>query len=65
MVSRSIIGPHLKAVGPGKNCGKYGTLDAAPRYSEEQKAQILKAYFERPSMHPNGMVKQVLPERSA
>jgi transposase-like protein len=33
-----------------KNCGKYGTLDAAPRYSEERKEEILKAYFERPSM---------------
>ncbi len=33
-----------------KNCDKYGTLDAAPRYSEERKEEILKAYFERPSM---------------
>jgi transposase-like protein len=33
-----------------KSCGKYGTLDAAPRYSEQRKAEILKAYFERPSM---------------
>ncbi len=33
-----------------KSCGKYGTLGAAPRYSAEQKAQILKAYLERPSM---------------
>jgi transposase-like protein len=31
-------------------CDKYGTLDAAPRYSEERKEEILKAYFERPSM---------------
>jgi transposase-like protein len=33
-----------------KSCGKYGTLDAAPRYSEERKAELLKGYFERPSM---------------
>lgn len=33
-----------------KSCGKYGTLDATPRYSEERKAEILKVYFERPSM---------------
>ena len=33
-----------------KSCDKYGTLDAAPRYSEERKAEILKVYFERPSM---------------
>jgi transposase-like protein len=33
-----------------KSCGKYGTLDAAPGYSEERKAEILKVYFERPSM---------------
>ncbi len=33
-----------------KGCGKYGTLDAAPRYSETRKAEILRAYFERPSM---------------
>lgn len=33
-----------------RSCDKYGTLDAAPRYSEERKAEILKAYFERPSM---------------
>ncbi len=33
-----------------KSCSKYGTLDAAPRYSEERKEEILKAYFERPSM---------------
>jgi transposase-like protein len=33
-----------------KSCGKYGTLDGAPRYSEERKAEILKVYFERPSM---------------
>ena len=31
-------------------CDKYGTLDAAPRYSQERKEEILKAYFERPSM---------------
>ena len=39
-----------------KSCGNYGTLDAAPRYSEQRKAEIVKAYFERPSMYPNGMV---------
>jgi transposase-like protein len=33
-----------------KSCDKYGTLDAAPRYSEQRKAEILKAYFERASM---------------
>ncbi len=33
-----------------KGCGKYGTLDAAPVYSEERKEEILKAYFERSSM---------------
>ncbi len=33
-----------------KSCDKYGTLDAAPRYSEARKAEILKVYFERPSM---------------
>ena len=33
-----------------KGCDKYGTLDAAPVYSEERKEEILKAYFERPSM---------------
>ncbi len=33
-----------------KGCGKYGSLAAAPRYSETRKAEILKAYFERPSM---------------
>ncbi len=33
-----------------KSCDKYGTLDAALRYSEERKEEILKAYFERPSM---------------
>jgi transposase-like protein len=33
-----------------KGCDKYGTLDAAPGYSEERKEEILKAYFERPSM---------------
>ena len=46
----------LKAIGPGNGCDKYGTLDAAPRDSEERKEEILKAYFERPSMYPNGMV---------
>jgi transposase-like protein len=33
-----------------KSCDKYGTLDAALGYSEERKEEILKAYFERPSM---------------
>jgi transposase-like protein len=33
-----------------KNCGKYGTLDGAPRYSEDRKAEILRVYFERSSM---------------
>jgi transposase-like protein len=33
-----------------KSCGKYGTLDVAPRYSEQRKAEILKVYLERPSM---------------
>jgi transposase-like protein len=33
-----------------KGCDKYGTLDAASGYSEERKEEILKAYFERPSM---------------
>ena len=33
-----------------KNCGKYGTLQAAPRYSEERKGEIVSAYFERPSL---------------
>jgi len=33
-----------------KGCDKYGTLDASPRYNEERKEEILKAYFERPSM---------------
>jgi transposase-like protein len=33
-----------------KSCGKYGTLAAAPYYSEQQKSDIMKAYFERPSM---------------
>jgi transposase-like protein len=45
---------HAKKNGKQKyhcnGCDKYGTLDAAPRYSEERKEEILKAYFERPSM---------------
>ena len=38
------------AIGPGNGCDKYDTLDAAPGYSEERKEEILKAYFERPSL---------------
>ena len=29
------------------DCGKYGTLNPAPRYSEERKEEILRAYQER------------------
>ncbi len=49
-----------------KSCDKYGTLDAAPRYSEERKAEILKVYFERPSMRgiarTFGIARQTLAE---
>lgn len=33
-----------------KGCGKYGTLHAAPRYSEAQKAEILNAYYQKTSL---------------
>ena len=56
MVSKSIRGPRLMAIGPGNGCDKYDTLDAAPGYSEERKEEILKAYFERLSLYYNGMV---------
>lgn len=31
-------------------CGYYGTLGAKPRYSEEMKEMVIRAYFERVSM---------------
>lgn len=33
-----------------KDCGKRGVLEPKRGYTEEQKEQILAAYFERPSM---------------
>ena len=32
------------------SCNRYGTLGAAPKYSDEKKQMIMNAYFERPSM---------------
>jgi transposase-like protein len=31
-------------------CGKYGTLHPEPRYTEERKAEMLRAYQERSSL---------------
>ena len=33
-----------------KDCGSYGTLNPEPKYSQERKAEILRAYHERSSM---------------
>ena len=33
-----------------KDCRKYGVLNPKNRYTEEEKEQILAAYWERPSM---------------
>ena len=33
-----------------KDCGKRGVLKPGVRYTEEQKEQILQAYYERPSL---------------
>ncbi|MBI3461212.1 IS1 family transposase [Candidatus Acetothermia bacterium] len=33
-----------------KDCGKSGVLNPSARYTEQQKAQILQAYYERPSL---------------
>ena len=32
------------------DCGKYGTLNPTPRYTEERKAEILRVYQERSSL---------------
>ncbi|WP_448520124.1 IS1/IS1595 family N-terminal zinc-binding domain-containing protein [Rhodoflexus sp.] len=32
------------------DCGRYGTLELTPKYSDERKKEIIDAYFERPSM---------------
>jgi transposase-like protein len=34
----------------GKDCGKRGVLQPRRGYTEEQKEQILAAYYQRPSM---------------
>jgi len=33
-----------------KDCKSWRVLNPAPRYSEEEKEKIIKAYYERPSM---------------
>ncbi len=33
-----------------KECGKRAVLELRPRYTENQKEQIIVAYYERPSM---------------
>jgi transposase-like protein len=33
-----------------KSCGRRGVVNPEPRHTETEKAQILAAYFERPSM---------------
>jgi transposase-like protein len=39
-----------------KDCKAAGTLDAELRYTEQEKAQILAAYQERPSMRGIGRI---------
>jgi len=47
-----------------KTCGAYGVLEPRKRYTEEEKALILKAYQERPSLRgierSHGVCRQTL-----
>jgi len=43
-------------------CGGYGTLDAKVRYSQTEKAQVLKAYQERASMRGIRRIFGVVPQ---
>jgi len=43
------------------SCGAYGTLNTPPRYSEEEKEQVLKTYRERVSMRGIRRIFGVIP----
>lgn len=39
-----------------KDCGRCKVIDLKPKYTDERKAEILKAYHERPSMRGIGRI---------
>ena len=49
----------------GHDCDYYGTLDAKPRYSDEFKEMVIRAYFERMSMEGIKRVFGVHPDTLA